>query len=57
MKKKLYVLISALVGAAGTAASAIVAYINPAYCAAIIASIGIGTTAINEILVLFVKDK
>lgn len=29
MKKKLYVLISSLIGAAGTAACAIVAYIQP----------------------------
>lgn len=57
MKKKLYVLISSLIGAAGTAACAIVAYIQPEWCSAIIASIGIGTTAVNEILLLFVKDK
>lgn len=56
MSKKLFTLISTLVGCAGSAASAIIAYLNPAYDAAIIASIGIGTTAIIEILNLFTKD-
>lgn len=55
MSKKLYTLISTLVGCAGAAASAIVAYLEPANSVAIIAAIGIGTTAINEILVQFVK--
>ena len=57
MTKKLYVLISSLLGAAATAASALVAYFQPAYYGAIISAIGIGTTAANEILLLFVKDK
>lgn len=56
MSKKLYTLISTCIGSAGAIAAAIVAYVNPAYEAAIVASIGIGCTAINEILVQFVKS-
>lgn len=55
MTKKLYALISTLVGCAGTAAGAIVTFAQPTYAAAIVAAIGIGATAINEILALFVK--
>lgn len=57
MTKKLYVLISSLLGAAATAACALIAYFQPAMYGAIISAIGIGTTAANEILLLFVKDK
>lgn len=57
MSKKLYSLISGLVGAAATAASVIVAYLQPAYYAAIIAAIGIGAKATDEILLLFVNEK
>ncbi len=57
MTKKLYILISSLIGAAGTAACALVAYFQPAMYGAIISAIGIGTTATNEILLLFVKEK
>lgn len=57
MTKKLYVLISTLVTAAGTVASALVAFYQPTWYGAIITSIGIGVAAINDILVQFVKEK
>lgn len=57
MSKKLYGLISGLLGAAATAASVCVAYFQPANYGAIIAAIGIGTKAADEILLLFVNEK
>lgn len=57
MSKKLYILISTIVGAVGTIAAALVAYYQPKYSVAIIASIGIAVTAINEIMLQFVKDE
>ncbi|MBQ9239455.1 MAG: hypothetical protein IJ191_09145 [Treponema sp.] len=57
MKKKTYVLISSCTSGAATIASAIVAYAQPAYTPAIIAAIGVGTAAVNEICALFVKDE
>lgn len=54
MSKKVYNLVVALIGAAGTAAVALVTYFNPAYASAINAAIGIGTTAAIEIVGLFV---
>ena len=55
MSKKLYTLISTLVSCVATGASAIVAYFQPNMTVAIIAAIGIGSTAINEIMVQFVE--
>ena len=57
MTKKLYGLISGLLGAAATAASVCVAFFQPANYGAIIAAIGVGAKAIDEILLLFVKEK
>jgi len=57
MSKKLYGLISALIGAGATAACALVAYFQPALYGAIIAAIGIGAKAADEILLLFVKTE
>jgi len=56
MNKKTKMLISGIVGGLGTIASAVIAYINPEYCVAIIASIGIVETATNEILNLFTAE-
>lgn len=56
MSKKLFTLISTLVTCAGTAASALVAYYQPAWYGAIITSIGIGVAAINDILAQFIKE-
>ena len=57
MSKKLYGLISGLLGAAATAATVCVAYFQPAYYGAIIAAIGIGAKAADEIVLLFVNEK
>ena len=58
MSKKLYGLISGLLGAAATAASVCLAYFQPAYYGAIIAAIGVATKAADEILLFFVdKEK
>lgn len=57
MNKKLYGLISTLVTTAGTAASAVVAFCQPAMYGAIISAIAIGTAAVNDILLLFVKSE
>ena len=57
MSKKLFTLISTLVGCAATAASALVAYFQPHMYGAIITAIGIGATAVNDILVQFVEEK
>lgn len=56
MSKKLYGLISTLVTCAGTATSALVGYFQPEYFAPIVGSIAIAVPAINDILLLFVKD-
>lgn len=56
MDKKTKMLIQGILGGAGTIASAIVAYIAPAHTVAIIASIGIAETAVNEILNLFTDE-
>ena len=57
MSKKLYGLISGLLGAAATAASVCLAYFQPAHYGAIIAAVGIGAKAADEILLLFVNEK
>lgn len=56
MSKKLYGLISTLLSRAGTAAGAMVAYYQPEAFGAIIAAIGIGVSAGNDIPLLFVKE-
>ncbi len=57
MAKKVYGLISTLVTCAGTAASALVGFFQPQYFAQIVGSIAIAVPAINDILLLFVKEK
>lgn len=56
MNKKTFTLISTLTGCAGTAASAIVTYMQPEMATAIVAGIGIAVTAAIEIMNLFVKE-
>ena len=56
MSKKLYGLISTLVTCAGTASSAIVGYFQPENYIAIVGAIAIAVPAINDILLLFVKE-
>ncbi len=57
MSKKLYGLISNLVDAGAIAAIALVTYFQPPMFGAIVAAIGIAKIAINDILLLFVKEK
>ena len=57
MKKKLYALISGLVGVAATTAELLLIYFAPAYYVPIVAAVGIGAKAIDEILLLFVKEE
>lgn len=57
MTKKLYGLISGLIGAAALAAEVLVVYFQPPMYGAIIAAIGIAAKAADECLLLFVKDK
>lgn len=56
MNKKTKLLISGIAGGVGTIASTVVAFIAPEHAAAIIASIGIAETALNEILNLFTTE-
>jgi hypothetical protein len=56
MSKKVYTLVSSILGGCATIATAIVAYISPEYMVPIIGSIGIGVTAVNEIMLRFVKS-
>lgn len=57
MSKKLFGLISTLVTCAGTAAGAIVGYFQPPMYGAIVGAIAIAVPAINDILLLFVKEE
>ena len=57
MSKRVYSLVSGIVGVAATGANILVAYFQPAMYGAIIAAIGIGAKAVDEILLLFVKEK
>lgn len=57
MSKKNYSLVTGLIGVAATVANIFVAYFQPAMYGAIIAAIGIGAKAADEILLLFVKEK
>ena len=57
MSKKVFNLVVGVSGGIATIASAVVAFFNPAYCSAIIASIGVAETAIVEICSNFVKEK
>lgn len=56
MSKKLYSFISGLVGVAVTATEICLAYFQPAMWGAIMAAVGIAGKAIDEILLLFVKE-
>ena len=57
MSKKTFNLVVGVSGGIATIASAIVAFFDPAYESAIIASIGVVETAIVEICSKFVKEK
>lgn len=57
MSKKVFNLVVGICGGIATIASALVAFFDPAYAPAIIASIGVAQTAIVEICSKFVKEK
>ena len=57
MSKKLYGLISTLVTCAGTAAGALIGFFQPTNYGAWIGAVAIAVPAINDILLLFVKEK
>lgn len=57
MSKKIFNLIVGITGGISAIAVAVVTFIQPAYCAAINASIAIAQTAVTEILTLFVKEE
>ena len=57
MSKKVFNLVVGITGGIATIASALVAFFDPAYEPAIIASIGVLETAIVEICSKFVKEK
>jgi len=56
MSKKKYALITGIVGGVGAIVTAIVSYAEPANMVAILASIPIIITAVNEVLANFVKE-
>lgn len=57
MTKKMYALITGIVGGVGAIVTAIVSYVEPSNMVAILTSIPIVITAINEVLANFVVDK
>lgn len=57
MSKKVFALVSGIVGALQAAGVAIVTYVNPEYATAINSSIVVAGTAIIEICTKFVKNE
>ena len=57
MTKKMYALITGIIGGVGAIASAIVSYTDPAQATAILAAIPSAITAANEIMMLFVAPE
>lgn len=57
MSKKAYNLIVGITGGACAIASAVVAFFQPSYAAAIVGGIGIAETAVIEIASLFLEGK
>lgn len=57
MKRKTYNLVVGVTGGASAIAVALVTFFNPAYAAAINASIAIAQTAVCEICAQFVKSE
>ena len=55
MSKKVFNLVVGISGGVATIAAALVAFFNPAYEAAIVASIGVAETAVVEICSKFVE--
>ncbi len=57
MSKKTYSLVIGCVGGVCAIASALVTFFQPAYASAIVASIAVANTAVNEICTLFLKKE
>lgn len=57
MKKSVYRLVVGITGGLAAIGVAIVTFINPAYCAAINASIAVVEAGVAEICSFFVKDE
>jgi hypothetical protein len=57
MSKKVYRLIVGVSGGIAAVAVAVVSYLEPAYCAAINASIAVVEAGISEICSFFVKEE
>ena len=56
MKKKTFTFVSAIVGGVATVASAAITFFQPAHATAIVAGIGIASTATINIINQFVKE-
>ena len=56
MSKKVYSLVIGVAGGVCAIAAAIVTFLSPVYATAIVASIGVANTAVNEICTLFIKQ-
>lgn len=56
MTKKMYALLSGILGGVAAIAEAIVGYVAPENMLAILAAIPIVVTAANEVMMLFVTD-
>lgn len=57
MSKKTFNLVVGITGGAAAIASAVVAYVEPAFTPAIVGAIGISATAVTEICSLFVASE
>lgn len=57
MTKKMYALVSGILGGVAAIAEAIVGYTQPAMYGAILAAIPIAVTAANEIMLLFIAPE
>lgn len=56
MNKKMFQMITAIIGAVATIISAVVTYVNPAHATAIVTCVGLVATCITECLLQFVVD-
>lgn len=57
MTKKVFALVSGLIGAVATAGEVVVTFIEPTNMSAIIGSIGIVSTALISVISLFKKEE
>lgn len=57
MSRKMFNLVSGIVGGVSAITSAVITYIQPEYSVQMVAGVGIASTAIIEICSLFVKEE